>query len=226
MPETIVISLGGSLIVPGEIDSEFVRDFRDFILEQVDLGKRFIIITGGGKICRKYQEAAKSLAEPSSEDLDWIGIASLKLNAEFVRVVFGDVAHKEVVANLSLPFSSEKNIIIGSAYRPGHSTDWDAVLAAKNVGAKKIINLSNIDFVYDSDPRKNPDAKKFDRISWGEYRALIPKDWDPGLSTPFDPTASLDAENAGMEVVIMNGKPIDNLRNYISGASFSGTIIK
>jgi uridylate kinase len=80
--------------------------------------------------------------------------------------------------------------------------------------------------VYDSDPKKNPNAKKFETISWEEYRNLIPKEWtDAGLSTPFDPIASKTAQEAGIEVAVMNGKPLDNLKNYLKGEKFSGTVI-
>jgi uridylate kinase len=99
-------------------------------------------------------------------------------------------------------------------------------MIAKNVGAKKVINLSNTDYVYDSDPKINRDAKKIEKISWAEYRKLIPKEWNPGLNSPFDPMASEMAEKENMEVIIMNGKPIDNLANYLNGDKFFGTIIK
>ncbi|MBU0999264.1 UMP kinase [Patescibacteria group bacterium] len=224
--ETIIISLGGSLIIPEELDINFLKEFKDLILAQVAKGKKFVIITGGGKINRKYNEAARGIANPSNEDLDWIGIAALKLNAELIRVIFGEYAHNEVIANLSNKFSSEKPIVIGSAYQPGSSSDWDAVLAAKTVGAKKIINLSNIDYVYDSDPKINPNAKKIEKISWTEYRALIPAEWTPRLNSPLDPIASKVAEEEGLEVIIMNGKPIDNLKKCLNGEKFAGTIIK
>ena len=223
--DIIVISLGGSLVVPDQVDSQFLKDFRELILSQVKAGKKFVIITGGGKICRVYQDVAKNLSEPSNDDLDWIGISALRLNAELVRVIFGKWTEEKVVENLSESFSFNKPIVVGSAYEPGHSTDWDSVLAAKNVGAKKIINLSNIDYVYDSDPKMNPNAKKIEKISWKDYREIIPKEWTSGLNSPFDPTASLDAEKAGIEVVIMNGKPIDNLKNYLEGEKFLGTVI-
>jgi uridylate kinase len=225
MGETIVISLGGSLIVPEEIDVEFLKSFKALILEHIGKGKKFVIITGGGKICRKYQDVAKELANPSSDDLDWIGIASLKLNAELLRVIFGEYAHNEVVANLSPHFSFEKPIVIGSAFEPRRSTDFDTVLGAKTLGAKKIINLSNTDYVYDSDPKVNPNAKKIERISWQDYRVLIPKEWNPGLNSPFDPVASKMADEEGMTVFIMNGKPIDNLAKCLNGEKFMGTII-
>ena len=225
MEETIVISLGGSLIMPENLDINFLRDFKTLILSHVVKGKKFIIITGGGKICRKYQDATKELANPSSEDLDWIGIASLKLNAELLRVVFGEYAHSEVVADLSTHFTFEKPIVIGSALRPGRSTDWDAVEGAKTLGLKKIINLSNTDYVYDSDPKINSNAKKIEQISWKDYGALVPKEWNPGLNSPFDPVASKMADEEGMTVFIMNGKPIDNLAKCLSGEKFMGTVI-
>ncbi len=223
--EIIIISLGGSLIIPDTIDVSFLKDFKNLILSKIKEGKKFVIITGGGKTCRNYQNAAKEISIPSHEDLDWIGIASLKLNAELLRVIFGEYAYNEVIADLSHPFTSEKPIIIGSAYKSGFSSDWDAVAAAKTVGAKKIINLSNTDYVYDSDPKKNPNAKKFENISWAEYRALIPAEWNPGLNTPFDPIASKMAEEEGISVMIINGKPITNLQNYLNGEKFLGTII-
>jgi uridylate kinase len=226
MEETIIISLGGSLIVPGEIDVDFLKDFKKLILSEIAKNKKFFIITGGGKICRKYQKVATELSNPSSEDLDWIGIASLKLNAELLRVIFGADAHGKVISDPSSHFSFDKPIVIGSAFGPGRSTDWDAVEGAKNLGAKKIINLSNTDYVYDSDPKINPNAKKIEQLSWEDYRALIPSEWSPGLNSPFDPVASKIAEEEGMTVVMLNGKPIDNLAKCLSGENFLGTIIK
>ncbi len=226
MKETIIISLGGSLIVPDNIDIDFLKAFKVLILSHVALGKKFIIITGGGKTARKYQDAVKLISSPSNDDLDWIGIASLKLNAELLRVVFGEYSETEIVSNLSNDFPFEKPIVIGAAYKPGHSTDWDAVLGAKKVGAKKIINLSNIDYTYDKDPNKYPDAKKIENISWAEYRKLIPVEWNPGLSTPFDPTASELAEQWGIDVDILNGKNIPNLEKCLNGEEFIGTKIR
>lgn len=226
MQETIIISLGGSLIVPDELDIDFLKSFKELILSQIEQSKKFVIITGGGKINKRYNEAAKGLSSPFDEDLDWIGIASLKLNAELVRVIFAEYANKKVVDNMSNSFSFEKSIVVGSAYEPGKSSDWDAVQAARTVGAKKIINLSNTDYVYDSDPKINPNAKKIEKISWAEYRKLIPAEWTSRMNTPFDPIASKVAEEEKLEVVIMNGKPINNLANYLKGGNFLGTIIK
>src|SRR3990167_1786707 len=215
--ETIIISLGGSLIVPDDLNIDFLKNFKTLILSHIVKGKKFVIITGGGKINRRYNEAAKELTSPSNEDLDWIGIASLKLNAELLRVVFGEYAHHEVISNLNEEFSFKKPIVIGSAYKPGASSDSDAVMGAITVGAKKIINLSNTDYVYDFDPKINSNAKRIEQIFWKNYRAMIPEEFSPGLNSPFDPIASEMAEKEGITVMMMNGKPIDNLAKCLNG---------
>lgn len=229
MEEIIVISLGGSLIVPEEIDIEFLKSFKTLILEHVAKGKKFVIDTGGGRTCRKYQNAAKEIVQASNEDLDWIGLTVNNVNAQLVRVIFGKDACKKVFYDLKEKELHEKiaeyPIVIGGALEPGHSSDMDAVLAAKTVGAKKIINLSNTDYAYDKDPKKYSDAKKLENISWSEYRALIPKEWTSGLNTPFDPAASALAEKEGMIVMTMNGRLIDNLNKCLNGEKFLGTII-
>ena len=213
------------MIVPDQIDTPFLMEFRSLILDHVKNGKKFVIVCGGGGTNRAYNSAARELTDASNEDLDWIGIATIMLNAELLRVIFEKHAQDKTVADLTQPISFDKPIVIGGALEPGQSSDLDSVLAAKNLGAKKIINLSNIDYVYDSDPRRNLDAKKIEKISWAEYRKLIPSEWTSKLSTPFDPIASKMAEEEGMEVVIMNGKPINNLTNYLNGDKFSGTVI-
>ena len=224
--ETIIISLGGSLIIPDQIDVQFLKDFKELILSHVAKGKRFVIITGGGKLCRRYNEAGYEISHLSNEDLDWLGIYTTRLNAEFLRLIFGEYAQSEIIINPNLKINFIKPILIGGGFEPGNSSDFVPVAIAKNVGAKKVINLSNTDFVYDSDPKINPNAKKIEEISWAEYIKLIPSQWNPGLNTPFDPVASRSAESALIEVVIMNGKPVDNLAKYLNGEKFLGTIIK
>jgi len=224
--EIIIISLGGSLIVPDQIDISFLKNFKTLILSHIKQGKKFIIITGGGKICRKYQDALKEISKPSHNDLDLLGIYSTRFNAEFLRLIFENLTDSEIIVDPTLPVNFDKPIMIGAGWKPGCSTDLDAILLAKNVGAKKIINLSNINYVYDSDPKVNINAKKIEEISWADYRALIPSEWNPGLNSPFDPIASKQAEEAGIEVIIMNGKPIDNLIKCLNGEKFLGTVIK
>jgi uridylate kinase len=226
MRERIVISVGGSLIVPDGIDSAFLAEFRSAIVSAVEQGKTFSIISGGGKTARRYQEAAHEVrGDLHREDLDWLGIHATRLNAHLLRTLFREQAEERIVKNPTRRIPAKKPVVIGAGWKPGWSTDYCAVLMAKGLGAKKIVNLSNIDFVYTADPRKDPSAKPIEKISWAEFRKMIPAEWDPGLSSPFDPVAAREAEALGLEVVVMNGKKLGEFSNYLAGKPFKGTII-
>lgn len=225
MQETIIISLGGSIVIPELPDPVFINAFREFIVKEVNQGKRFVVIVGGGKTCRNYQDALSKTINATTVDLDWIGIYVTRLNAELIRMSFGELASPEIVLDPSVLVKFDNPVIIGAGWKPGWSTDYDAVMMAEQMGAKKIINLSNIEYVYDKDPRKYPDAKKIEEVSWVEFRKLLPEEWSSGLNSPFDPVAAKKAQELGIEVAIMNGRNIENLNNYLNGEKFSGTVI-
>ncbi|MCX6755911.1 MAG: UMP kinase [Candidatus Nomurabacteria bacterium] len=222
----IVISLGGSLIVPNQIDIDFISSFVHLINEYTSSGFKFIVITGGGHICRNYNNAIKVIVEPTNEDLDWMGIAATRLNAEFIRIAFDGLAYEKIMLDPDELPDTDKSVIVGGGWQTGNSSDLAAVHIARASDAGKVINLSNIDFVYDKDPKKHDDAKPIESTSWAEFRSILPKEWDPGLNSPFDPIAAQESESLGLEVVIMNGKNIDNLRKYLNGEVFTGTVIK
>lgn len=224
--ETIIISLGGAMVVPDMPNSEFVLAFKKIILNWVSKGKKFVIIVGGGKTCRRYNEALSKVIDASNTELDWMGIYSTQLNAQFVRLAFREHAAGQIIINPADIKNYDNDVIIGAGWKPGCSTDTDAVLVAKEIGAKKIINLSNIDYVYDSDPKLNPNAVKFENLTWDKYRTYITSEWKPGLNTPFDPIASEKAEQEGMEVAFILGKDLESLENYLEGKPFVGTTIK
>ncbi len=225
--ETIVMSVGGSLIVPNQIDIDFLSMLKAFVDVGINEGKRFIIIAGGGRTARSYQEAAAAVSHLDAEDLDWMGIHATRLNGHLLRTIFRDSAFRVVISNPDeiLDVPPEERVIIASGYRPGCSTDLRAIQIAERIGAKKIINLSNTDYVYTADPNTHPDAKKIENISWADFRALIPKEWDPGLSSPFDPIAAKEAEAKDIEVALINGRNSEALVDYISGRDFKGTKI-
>lgn len=223
--ERVVVSVGGSLIVPDQIDTNFLTRFKALILEKVQRGFTFSIITGGGKTARRYQDAAQAVTPLSPQDLDWIGIHSTRLNGQLLRNIFVGYAHPQVITNPTIDIDVDEPIIIAAGWQPGYSTDYDAVLMAKNLGARRVVNLSNIDYVYDKDPKRYPDAKKMEKVSWEEFRKIIPDRWDPGLSSPFDPVAAKEAEALGLEVAIMNGAKLEEFSNYLDSKPFIGTVI-
>jgi uridylate kinase len=226
--ETIVMSVGGSLIVPNHIDTAFLQNLKDLLIRQTTTaGRRFIIIAGGGKTARQYQDAASAVGPMSSEDLDWLGLHATRLNGHLLRTIFRDIAYPVMITNPDevLDVPDHYQIVIAAGYRPGCSTDLRAIQIAERLKATKVINLSNTDYVYTDNPHTNPDAVKIEDITWADFRRLIPDEWAPGLSAPFDPVAAKVAETDNIEVAQINGLALDHLEDYLSGRPFIGTRI-
>jgi uridylate kinase len=225
--ETIVMSVGGSLIVPDQIDTVFLTNLKTLIQTETANGRRFIIIAGGGRTARRYQEAAASVHAMQNEDLDWLGLHATRLNGHLLLTIFRELAHRVMITNPDEVYDVPKDarLVIAAGYRPGASTDLRAVQIAERVKAHKVINLSNTDYVYTDNPHENPDAKKLENISWAEFRTIIPEDWQPGMSAPFDPVAAREAEAKGIEVAQINGLKLEELTKYLHDQKFIGTRI-
>ncbi|NCC70080.1 UMP kinase [bacterium] len=222
----IIISLGGSIIIPEEIDYIFLKKFREFVIRKINLGYKFIIVTGGGKIARKYNEAVLKVIENTSNyNLDMLGVYATKLNAILIKTIFSEYSYEEVLEDPNIKIETDKPVIVASGWKPGASSDLDTVLIAETYNILDIINLSNISYVYDKDPREYDDAKKLRNITWNEYRKIIPEEWSAGFSSPFDPIASKKAQELNMKVAILNGRNVENLEKFLSDEDFEGTII-
>lgn len=228
---TFVINLGGSIVVPDHIDTGFLKDFKDLIIKQIkEKNQKFVFIIGGGKTARRYAEAAGEISSHvTDEDKDWLGIHTTRLNAHLVRTIFRDYAFPVINTNphnLEDFYMCKEPIIIAAGWRPGFSTDYDSALLAKYLGIGKIINLSNIDYIYDKDPRKFPDAEKLKELTWFDLQKMIDDKWTPGMNAPFDPVAIKFSKKENLELVTMSGKNLDNLRKYLNGEDFEGSIVK
>lgn len=223
-----ILSVGGSIIIPKTgFDIVFLKKFRSLILSEVKKGNKFILVIGGGATCRDYQQALTKVVKTSDIDLDWLGIYTTWFNAEFVKMLFTGYVHDEVIKNPTQKIKTNKSIIIAGGWKPGCSTDKDAVLLAQNFGAKEMINLSNIEYVFDKDPNKFPNAKKIEKINWPDFRKnVVGYKWIPGKNAPFDPMASALAEKLKLKVSILQGTNLVEVKKAIQGKKFKGTVIE
>ena len=222
--ETIIISLGGSLVAPNEIDIGFLKNFKHSLQKYLS-SNRFFIIVGGGKICRIYQKALLEFGA-NNANRDWIGIKVSRLNAEVIKQLFGKLAYSEIIEDPNKKVKTNKDVVIGAGWKPGWSTDYDAVLIAKNHNVKTIINLTNIDYVYDKNPSEFSDAKALKEIDWKSFERIVGDKWSPGLSMPFDPRASKLAARLKLKVIMLNGKNLECLEDFLNNKPFIGTIIQ
>jgi len=232
-----VLSVGGSIVAPDEPDTAFLTAFSAMIrlwLAQ-DRERRLILVVGGGAPARKYQVAYRAVCSLASEnsdsnnysdtEADRIGIAATHLNAQLLRAIFFDLCPNDVVCDPTASFEFDGRILIAAGWKPGFSTDTDAVYLAERFEAKTVVNLSNIEKVYTDDPCTNPDAKPIDSLSWAEFRKMVGDEWTPGKNCPFDPIASKKAEQIGIRVICASGKNINNIQAILDEKEFVGTII-
>ena len=229
---TKVLSVGGSIVVPDAPDTEFLTKFINMVKEWLskDESRKLILVVGGGAPARVYQNAYKNIAEKTGissalDAADWIGIMATRLNAQLVKAAFGDLCQNDVVYDPTAPIDFKGQVLLAAGWHPGFSTDNDAVLLAEKHGAKTVVNLSNIEKVYTDDPRKNPDAKPIDQISWADFRKMVGDEWTPGKNCPFDPIASKKADECNMTVICASGQNIENIKNILDEKPFIGTQI-
>lgn len=251
---TLVLSVGGSLLIPkeqGKPDRDFIARFTDLIVRERQRWRKIVLVCGGGAVARLYIDAAREVLTelrelPKTDDRrwvnaqHWIGIHATRLNAQLVKVVFemlrplrpyayrvvlNDPDHVPIRA-----LTGRKRIILAAGSKPGWSTDYVAVRLAEAFGAQTVVNLTNVDRVYDRDPRLDG-ARALEEVTWDEYFAHFPRrEFRPGDNTPFDPVAAGYAADRQMRVIVLKGTNIHNLGKFLSGGPmfvdrFRGTVI-
>jgi uridylate kinase len=231
MASVQVISLGGSLIAPDKVDVAFLRSFRKAALEYLeqDPERRLILVCGGGGPAREYQGAYRAVlsepAEAEAEAQDWLGIAATRLNAELVRFLFQPHCPQPVVQDPTAVPVFTGRVLVAGGWKPGFSSDYDAVLLARRFQADSLVNLSNVAAIYSADPKMDPSARPLPRLRWAELAAMVGTTWVPGRNVPFDPVATAEAARAGLRVVVAAGRNIENFKKILAGQEFEGTVV-
>ncbi len=229
MPDSvIVISLGGSIIAPKGVDTAFLKGFQELVEGRLaaDPRAKLIIVCGGGGLARDYQAALREVRpDASGDDLDWVGVAATRVNGELVRRMLRAWCVEDLVTDPTAVSVFAGRVLVAAGWKPGFSTDNDAVVLAQRFSAHTVINLSNIARVYSDDPRTNPQARPVDRLSWAEMLRIVGEEWTPGKNTPFDPTAARTAAQSHLRVVFAEGRNLPNLQRILSGNDFVGTTI-
>lgn len=229
--ERIIISVGGSLIVPnGGIDTQFLIKLNGFVRAQLanHPNRQFFLVVGGGATARHYRDAGREVVghELTRDDLDYLGIHATKLNAHLVRTVFRDVAHPYILKHYEIIRKVEEQVVVAAGWKPGWSTDYCAIMLCQDYDVKHVINLTNTNGVYDKDPNKHDDAKQIEKMDWTEFRKLVGDEWVPGMNSPFDPVAAKRAQELGVKVTVISGEDFTNLEKYLQGGEFTGTVIE
>ena len=223
-----VLKLGGSLLYDenGQVMIDRVREYAKIVQALLRKGHEFVIVVGGGKPARAFISAARELGA-SEAQCDWIGIKMARHNAELLCAALGDAAFPKIVETLDeleVAFQHGKAVLMGGL-TPGQSTNAVAALAAESVGADILLNATNVDGVYDRDP-KQPGAKMLKRVDIKELRSILSGSGTrAGEYKLFDPVAIKVVARSKIKAVIFNGNDPENLRRLIGKGEEIGSLV-
>ena len=222
--KSIVISIGGSVILSEDIDNSY---FEDIAICLKELCKKFKIylIVGGGKTARTYIDLGRKLGF-DEETLDEIGISLTRVNAKILATVL-DISNKSIPLSTDEAINIDEPIVVMGGTSPGHSTDLVGAELSEKVNACKFIVATNVNGVFDKDPNKYNDAKQLKEVSIKQLVSEHGTNWgSAGKNVVIDGPALELINKAGIPTFVLNGKRLDELKKAISDQSFDGTVIK
>ena len=213
----LVITLGGSILTK-ELSKQNFEKYANVLKEIKRKCERLIVVCGGGRICREYQNVAKEF-NCSLSFIDRIGIIATHLNAMLLISALGEDAHQNVVRRIEEIENIPKDrIVVCGGNEPGHSTDFDSALFAEAIKADLLIKATDVNGVYSEDPRKNENAKKIDKLTYEEFKSILLKnEQEPGKYRLFDLSALKIVERSKIKLIIINGEDEKEILRAVEG---------
>jgi len=222
----IVLSLGGSLIIPDNVNIKYLKEFKKVILKNTKKYK-FVIVCGGGSIARKYISALKE-SKINEKLQSFSGISATRMNARFMNYFFKINPEHGIPHTMKVlkKYIKKQDMVFCGAleYKPDQTSDSTAAGIAKHFKTK-FINLTNVKGLYDKNPAKYKNAKFISKISWKEFDKITNKSkFQPGQHFVLDQTASkIILKNKIITYII--GKDLKQLDNLLNNRKFKGTVI-
>ena len=225
MEKVWVISLGGSRIVPGDVDDKFLLKFKKMIDSYPS--QKFVVVTGGGTTARKYISALRKLGKATKAQ-SMEGIAITRLHAGFMARYFGKSANEDIPLDMkNVKDLLEKNHVVFCGALRWKAKNTSDGTAAKLAGYLKcpFINLTNVQGLYSDDPMKNKKAKFIAKISWDKFLKLSKSvKFEAGQHFVLDQSAARTIKKEKIVTYIVGS--LSAIDNIIRGKKFMGTVIR
>jgi len=226
--ETVVISIGGSIVAPPSLDVTYI-DSLARLLADLAKQRRVFCVTGGGWVARQYIEAARTFGA-GEEELDLIGIAATRINAQLLIAALSKYTQVPVRPMASVEATVESaegfNIAVMGGTFPGHSTDYVGVELASHTKAVRFVNATNVDGVYSADPNVVATAEFYKEISIDALIKMMGTEWKmAGTKSVIDGPACALIKQHGVKTFVVNGKNLPEFAKAIRGEPYHGTVI-
>jgi uridylate kinase len=224
--KVIVLSLGGSLIIPNEVNVKYLKDFKKVILKNIKRYK-FVVVCGGGSVARKYISALREIGV--NETLQsFSGISATRMNARFMNYFFNQNPEMGIPHTMEIlkKYIGKYNVVFCGAleYKPNQTSDSTSAEIARKLKTD-FINLTDVPGLYTKNPKEFKDAKFISKISWKDFNNIANKlKFKPGQHFVLDQTAAKRIMENKIKTYIL-GKDMKQLDNLLNGKKFKGTTI-
>ncbi len=221
--ERVVIKLSGSLF--GDNAADELKKYAHMLLE-ISSETQPVVVAGGGNVARHYINIARGFGSDEAS-LDIMGIEVSRLNARLLIAALGDNAYPAVPSDLEQVSQAADGgkIVVTGGLHPGQSTNATAALIAEKVKAKKFLNATDVDGIYDSDPNKNKGAKLFKDITVKKcFELLGSENSAAGTYDLMDIVALKVIERSKIPTVVLKSDP-STIKNAIANKATGTRII-
>ena len=224
----VVLSMGGSVLVTGDGDERFLPDLAA-LLKKVSIDFPLVVTTGGGRVARDYIRLGRILGLTETE-LDELGIDVSRLNARLLAAVLGPPCPPHPPTSLAeaVREAHRSRILVVGGTEPGHTTDGVAGLLAERLRARRVVNATRVAGLFERDPRKDPTARRIDRLDYAGFRKMIDASvaGTAGQQFVFDRLGLESLARAKIPLRIVQGRDLSNLELALRGENFVGTEIR
>ncbi len=221
----IVLRIGGSVIA-SPIDSDLIAKYADVLGKLKAGGHDVAVVVGGGALAREFIHIAKSLGL-DEEAQDEIAISVSRIFAQLFSEKIGKDACETIPMTIkdALRHLNKGKVVVMGGLKPGMTTDAVAALIAERSKADLLVKGTDQDGVYDKDPKKHPDAVKFDRLSIDDLSSFFSeKKHKAGIHQIIDPEAVKILSRYKVKTVVVDGFNPENVLMAVEGKPV-GTLI-
>jgi uridylate kinase len=220
--------MGGSVLMSGENDRAYWEQLADLLRE---LGAEFplLVTTGGGKTAREYIRLGRDLGLTEVE-LDELGIDVTRIHARLLAARIGapTPSHPPRTVPEAVQELRHASPVILGGTEAGHTTDGVAALLAVRTRASRLVNATDVDGIYERDPRADPSARRIERLGWAAFRSMVHEatKGEAGQNFLFDRLGTDLLSRAGIPLSVVTGRDLPNLRAALRGDSFRGSRVE
>ena len=220
---TVVFSLSGKLFENKKLLANYLVYF-----EQLAKKQQVGLVIGGGKRARKYIKEIKSKGANDTIQ-HMLGVIATRENAQKVCDKLKSACPRPALDfEDALEMSLIYPIVVMGGTIPYVTTDNSAVILGALFNAKKVINLTNVDYLYTKDPKKYKNVKKITKMNKKKFLDLVLKQDKrrPGENFVIDSIAAFILTKTNSALYIINGNNLNEVKKAVSGKKFKGTVVK